>query len=227
MKRENYNVLFYLVFIGVMFLIFSTACVRHIDNSDATAGEEEENGASSSLPELEPQNDFIEYADDNFRFQYPTGWLVEVVAEPAGAAQAQVIHLQVKNIDKQIVLGGVAPEDYYIGENGVNVINSEKYADKFILFSVDLYLGSQAESWPDFFARAYPGVVAEHALYQVPYQPEVEGVIATKINGLLFGQPRFFARKSGRVYDFSLHFRGVESDEATEKFNSFLAGFSF
>ncbi len=225
MNLEKLGIMLYTCLLAAIIMIFGSACTRTISVPDEQFGNEEP--ASQPVQPVDlgadkaSQNDWQNYSEVGLGFRYPADWQVETT-EASG-----VLLLQVKSTDKQVMLGGAAPDDYYVEVDGTNKINTEKYADRFILISVSIYSGYQGRPWQDFVDQIYTDVVTEFHPYQVPFQPEIEGVAPTNVSGVLAGQPRFFARSGDKIYDFSLYYSDQEKQEAYSVFNAFLADFQF
>jgi len=216
--------------VATMYVLFSIGCVRTIDNQDDYE-EQSINFGPAMAEELDTEKNnqdpfWQSYQDENFTFEYPENWIVSVTAGSDELSKPNY-YLRVRSTTKQIIAGGVAPDDYYLAENGVNIVNEEFYANDYIVFQVDVFVGLAERDWLEFFQTVYPEIITLYDYFQVPYQPEIEGVEPLEVAGLTSGQSRFFAKHNGLFYEFSLISRNVDGAEARELFKGFIAKFSF
>lgn len=201
------------------------ACVRR---APAANPEPELPAAGLQVIETEPlaketveQLDWQEYQDERFSFRYPAGWIVSAQKAESGKQPGYVIKLQ--DTLKKINLGGVVPDDYF--KSGTQEINTAVYADKYYLLTVEVYDGYG--DWQKFFADVYGDVIAEHKTYDLPTRPELSAVSASKITGLISGNPRFFVQEGDVVFDFAVYYSAWDKNQAMKIANTFLKDFSF
>ncbi|MBT4722892.1 hypothetical protein HN958_04250 [Candidatus Falkowbacteria bacterium] len=201
---------FLIVAVVIATALFISGCTRYEegkqDNEPTTAG------------------DWIAYTANDFEFNYPDGWFVEL-AQRHGENDELIYSLLVKNTDKEVVLGGSAPDDYYIEVSGKSEINSQKYTNYYALINVNVTQSS--EGWDDFFAKYYPDSVTGFETVDLSFLTDNETVQATSHNAVYLGDPRYFIRSGEFVYDIALHVNGVDEGQAQEVFKDFIQNFSF
>ncbi len=209
-----------LICAAMLVVLFGVAsCTRRINNQSEQPVEQanESSWQIYSEPALPEETDtelnWTRYSDERFTFDYPVGWFVKVDAN----------HLELKNIEKEIITGGAAPEDYYL--DGATAVNVEKYAIDYFLLTIDVY--EQTVDWDQFFADKFNGVVLSYQPYFLPTRPELAGVAPTKVAGVIYGDQRFFVKKGNSIYDFSLFNKGLDVNQAQKILNTFLKNFFF
>jgi len=210
-------VLMALATITVLFGIVS--CTRFVSDQKEQAVEQpdEINWQIYSEPTLPEETDtelpWMRYSDEKLSFDYPVNWSVKVEQN----------HLEIKSTAKEIVIGGAAPEDYYL--DGTTTVNTEKYATDYYLLTIDISDGSI--DWDQFFADNYDGVILSYQPYLLPTRPDLKSVAPTKVSGVLYGEQRFFARNDQTILDVSLSYKGWNEKQAQKILNTFLKSFSF
>lgn len=170
-----------------------------------------------------------DYEENGFQFEHPVDWQVQSfqTQNPFSTAAKWVVELQ--STDKQVVLSGIAPEDYYIRESDESRINTDKYAASYIAIRVLVYDDSLTgeTDWREIFDNFYAGSVEEFNRFIVYGQPGLNAVKASKLSGVLPGAERFFVSANGRLYDVALFFQGVDELEARSTFKTFVTLFNF
>lgn len=164
------------------------------------------------------------FPDRRFNFLYPVGWRASVTkVANAGPGQANY-RIRLQSVNKEVVFGAAAPDDYYIEQNGSSVFNAEKYAFEFAAINIDVY---DRVDWPwtAFFREVHPEVV-EFGAYSLSTRPELEAVCARRVSGIYDGRPRFFIRAENAVYDIALFCRGDCAD-SENILAAFVARFPF
>lgn len=174
--------------------------------------------------ESDPAETWQEYEGENLTFKYPLNWLVEITAGDIDEAAHYIV---LKNTSKDIILGGIAPSDYYLEEEGSKTINLAKYADEYVLITLEIYSGYEGKDWSFFLDDVYSGLITEFEEYKIPANPELQAIVAKRVTGLFSGQPRIFIRQDDNVYDVALQYRKTEKLDAEKVFNTFLQGFNF
>ena len=217
----------YVSILAGMFILFPIACTRVIDNTESglPAGVEESEPYFASFGSNEPAWTKYEHGEIGLDLEYPTDWQLAVV--PGDGQTQPDYYLTVKNTALPVLYGGAVPDDYYVEKDGKNVVNSQKYADNFIVFSVSVYQSLTTESWSDFFQISNPGLVNEFEQYQVPNHDDLKAVHLTAVDGLIVEDQLFFVRTDKAIYEFSLIHRNSSVDEAVLMFNEFLGKFNF
>ncbi|MBI5076950.1 hypothetical protein HZB94_01025 [Candidatus Falkowbacteria bacterium] len=212
-----------------------TACTwerdgqKHEPGSNGTAAEKwwKTESTPSDLEEAmrEVESKWQKYELGDYSFDYPPGWQVEV-SKKINDDDADW-YITVKNTDKQVVSGGAAPDDYYIEKDGKNVVNSDKYADVFVMITVDVYKDSSSLDWQSLADKIYPNVVEAFAPYAIDGKLGIEAIRIEKSKGILAGSPRLFIRTKKAVYDVSLQYKNWEQQDAEDLLNKFCVQFPF
>ncbi|MFH0780270.1 MAG: hypothetical protein V1928_05470 [Parcubacteria group bacterium] len=151
-----------------------------------------------------------EFPDRRFHFLYPAGWRASVTKMANAGPGLANYRIRLQSVNKEVVFGAAAPDDYYIEQNGLSVFNAEKYALEFAAIDIDVYDRGDW-SWAAFFREVHPEVV-EFKAYSLPARPELEAVFACRVSGIHDGRPRFFIRAGGAVYDIALFCAGDCAD---------------
>jgi hypothetical protein len=177
-------------------------------------------------PDNEPNtaSDWQAYTANDFNFSYPDGWFVEL-EQGYGENDELTYSLIVKNTDKEVVLGGAAPDDYYLEVGDKSEVNSQKYTSYYALINVNAIQSS--ETWENFFEKYYPDSVTGFESVDLSFLPNNDVVQATTHNAVYLGDPRYFIRSGEFVYDTALHLSEVDESQAREVFEEFIQNFSF
>lgn len=165
------------------------------------------------------------YELGDYSFAYPAGWTVEV-SKKLNADDAD-LYITLKSTNKAVVLGGAAPDDYYVEKDGKNFINVEKYADSFALITVDVYQGSAGLDWQALADKIYPDVVETFAPYSVGGRTDIEAVKVDKVKGIIGGSPCLFVRTKKAAYEVDLQYKNWEVKDAEAVLNKFFVQFPF
>mgnify|MGYP003969727047 CR=1 FL=1 len=180
------------------------------------------------LVPIQKSLELVEVKNENWSFQVPVGWSLEeekIATELPREAQRQML---IKSTDKEIVLGGLLPDDYYL-DQVAQELNVEKYAESFIAINVLVYEGAvdfYDISWDEFFADFYPEV-KEFNSRELFGQSDLKAVVVTATEGVWLGGQRVFVHVEDRFYDLSLHYKNSEVNEAEEVFRDFISNFQF
>lgn len=149
------------------------------------------------------------FQSQKFNFSYPANWQVDVKENVAAIVGQANVRIRLQSVEQKVVLGALAPDDYYVRQNNTCSINTEKYADQFAAITVDIYENENFWSWPAFFNIAYPDVI-NYIDYPLAIRPELDTVSATRVSGIYAGNLRFFvksnqpARLGDTIYDIAL-----------------------
>jgi len=209
MRKTNLHY-FLVVTIVIAAALFITGCTRY------------EEGPADNQTDV--ASDWQSYVTNDFNFSYPDGWFVEL-EQGYGDNDELTYSFNVKNTDKEVVLGGAAPDDYYVEVDGKSEVNALKYTSYYALFNVNVTESS--EGWESFFEKYYPDRVTEFEEIDLSSLTDKPVARATAHEGVYLGDPRFFIRSDKFVYDIALHVSGVDETEARDLFEKFITNFSF
>ena len=219
------------VILFLTLLIVSSACTVPVKKITYQPQAEIDLSKEVFEEELVPIQKPLELVDaekENWSFQVPVGWSLEekqIATELPREAQRQLL---VKNTDKDIILGGFLPDDYYL-EPVTQELNVEKYTESFIAINLLVYEGEvdfYDLSWDEFFADFYPEV-KEFNSRELLGQPDLKAVVVTATDGVWLGSQRIFVHVEDRFYDLSLHYKNNEVNVAEEAFRNFITNFQF
>lgn len=223
--ETNRTKIFVAIIFSAVLAVGAAACTRQAPGTEPApelpADEPQAIETEPLSKETVEQLDWQEYKDERFSFRYPAEWLISVAKAETGKRPSYVIRLQ--DTAKKISLGGTAPDDYFMP--GTKEINTAVYADEYYLLTVEVYEGFG--DWQKFFADVYGDVVAEQKPYELPTRPELSAVSASKVTGLISGNPRFFVQKGGAVFDCAIYYSAWDKNQALKITNTFLKDFSF
>ena len=165
------------------------------------------------------------YEFGDYSFSYPAGWTVEI-SKKLNADDAD-LSITIKSTDKAVVLGGAAPDDYYVEKNGKNVVNSEKYAESFALISVDVYSNLAGLDWQALADKIHPNIVETFAPYSISGRQDVAAVKVDNVKGIPAGALWLFVKTEKAWYDVSLQYKNWDAKDAESILNKFFVQFPF
>ena len=212
-------------------LMVISACTMPVKRLDLELQEEidlSEVVAEAELVPIQKTVEPLEVGKENWSFQVPVGWSLEekkIITELPREAQRQYL---LKSTDKNIVLGGLLPDDYYL-DQVTQELNMGKYTESFIAINLLVYEGAvdfYDLTWDEFFADFYPEV-KEFNTRELFGQPDLKAVVVTSTDGVWLGSQRIFVHVEDRFYDLSLHNKNNEVNEAEEAFRNFITNFEF
>jgi|GEM_PF-4535550 len=193
-----------------------------LEESDSLIGEPLaiENSIAEENEENETVSDWQRFSEGPRSFYYKKGWQAEEKVFDVDFGKKYQI--KVRNVSGQPVLGAILPTDYW--QNGSL---NERYSADYILIRVDQYEFAKSESWADFFALSFAGVIDEYEIYQVPYRDDLMAVKETRLSGKLSGSQRFFVKSGNKIYDVGLYCSGGDWDLIWFEFVDFIYNFEF
>ncbi|HMB25879.1 MAG TPA: hypothetical protein VKP03_00505 [Patescibacteria group bacterium] len=209
------------VLLGMVALVGCTRYVEPEAQNKATDQTQPSPNLEQSADNQQPADNSAAALVGDYNFMYPQGWQLTDSTE-----NGQTV-ITIQNTDKQIVLGGVAPDDYYIESDGKNAVNTEKYANSYIKMVMTVYPEYAETAWDEFFDSEFPQIVEEHKFAQLPYREDLETVQVSKTSGLFAGQERFFVRTDQAIYDARLFYSQDQKDQAVEEFYEFISQFPY
>jgi len=177
-------------------------------------------GESSAEPDLNRQDAWKSYLHNDFHFQYPEAWHV------MSQNDNQII---LKSTDKQIVLGGVAPDDYYMQIQGKSILNEGKYAREFVCIEIKRFEAKPNQNLAMFISTYPESGIANYDFYPIAqdHPSLLEMVFVTEINMVNMTDSRFLARTADYVYDISFIGKGIAFDQVSALYSDFMNRFSF
>ena len=146
---------------------------------------------------------------EQFNCQYPEGWFLTTADN----------FMQLTSTGKQIVLGGAAPDDYYLDGGQVNEV---KYSSNFVVITVRI--ANLTRDWQDFLTENYEGTVKNVSAYDLAQNYSAVG--ANELSGFDMATKRIFVRGDKHIFDIALIDRS-QTDNAEEIFAEFLRKFDF
>lgn len=154
-----------------------------------------------------------------FEVKYPQNWN-EKEAPYDGTG------IMLINTNKEVIMGGMAPDDYFLFDNRIN----PKYSNDWMGVQIDIYIKPENFSWDNWIKNNFP-VVENYENYK--YE-ELEGIKVTELKGLFRGEPNIFL-EGEKLYnirlfnEYSYNFdRDPQKDNlALSYFNQILSAFKF
>jgi hypothetical protein len=212
-RMETRKMVFYVMTICLI-LVMSISCGGVNGAKEEVRGDDD---LQDEIVDVDRNYFWVEYVTSEFRFLYPVGWHVEFSQSTAGNGKTSY-HFLVKNTEKRIVLGGVAPDEYCRMENDVNQINPE-FASEYVAFDVHI-LQNDDNDWSMYFSKNFDGVVDE-------YDSENGFVEISELSGVLFGRTRLFFRNEEYVFDAGLFCSSkYDCSWSEEMFSQFINSFN-
>ncbi len=156
------------------------------------------------------------HQENGLTVHYPLDWQI-MLENRLTAEKLPYTALTVKSTDKQPVVGALAPDDYR-KEDGA--VNTDKYAEKFAVFTVDVY-DLPNVSWHDFYQAVFGDSVTSWQVEDIPelgLQHSVPQILA----GAYPGDLRFQIYATGRYFDVAVYAKGVDHDKTMDLFNVFM-----
>lgn len=184
-----------------------------------TIESEEDNFYAKSQEDQYPKSDeaqLTRYSGQKFSVSYPSAW---------NLTENKTSGVVIKDTDREVVLGGVAPDDFYVETSAGNVVNEKKYSTKYAVITADYYEKSEATTWREFFDQF--DVVEKFEKYSGQVPSGMEAAVVTKVSGLFPGQKRVFLRQGKNFLDLSLFVSGEDQKIAGAVFDQVISSVSF
>lgn len=189
---------------------------------------------SDETKQLEPQIlstfEFIEedetadwktYRNEEFGFElkYPQNWN-EKEALNNGTG------IMLINTNKEVIMGGMAPDDYFLSDNRIN----PKYSNDWIVVQIDIYFKPENFNWDSWIKNNFP-VVENYESYK--YEG-LEGIKVTELKGLFRGEPNIFLEgeklyniRLFNEYSYDFNRDSQKDNLALNYFNQIISTFKF
>ncbi len=117
------------------------------------------------------------------------------------------------NTDKEIVRGGLRPDDYWLSESPYR--KNPKYTDNWIGIGINVYQKPTNFNWNNWIKNEFPVVEKYEVLDYSDLNSDLKGIKVEKLNGIFYGNPNVFLEEGNKIFNvrfFSAFPFDVDSD---------------